>query len=422
MPSPADLIRIAEEMVKASRLGDGDPRQDIPGAESADEFNGHVADKPSGKITFPLVAFENIRLDTDRRGYFVKGLLPDRGLVVIWGPPKCYKSFWATDIGLHIALDWEYRGRRVQQATVVYIALEGRHGFPARIEAFKQHHGVQSAPFHLITKPLDLVRNADALIADIAAQLGAERPGVVFLDTLNRSLVGSESSDEDMAAFIAAAGKIEDRFGCLVCIVHHCGIDGTRPRGHTSLSGAVEVQLAVKKIGDLQAKVTVELAKDIPEGTDIFSKLEMVDLGTDPDGDRVTSLIVLPAEASACQQTAPRKLSDRQRLALDALTECTLNTGKPAPANLGLPASIIVVPIETWRNELFTRSVLARDAKNPRADYQAAARSTSRPQAHRHSRRHHVEGLAAHRSTVACVAPYKGGATLRYGCSRSDGP
>jgi hypothetical protein len=48
---------------------------------------------------------------------------------------------------------------------------------------------------------------------------------------------------------------------------------------------------------------------------------------------------------------------------------CTLTAGKPAPASLGLPANTIVVPIETWRDELFTRSVLQRDAKNPRADF-----------------------------------------------------
>ena len=50
-----------------------------------------------------------------------------------------------------------------------------------------------------------------------------------------------------MSAYIAAAGKIEEQFGCLVIIVHHCGIDATRPRGHTSLTGAVEVQIAIKK-------------------------------------------------------------------------------------------------------------------------------------------------------------------------------
>jgi hypothetical protein len=313
LPAKGDVIDWAKAGGTVEQLHDLIEREAKPWAPRSEqaESNVEVVDdafdtgrngKPESETAehdFPLISFENIVLDTGRRNYSVKGLLPRSGLVVIWGPPKCGKSFWATDVGLHIALNWEYRGRRVQQATVVYIILEGRHGFPARIDAFKQHHGVQSAPFHLITKPLDLVRKADALIASIEAQLGDERPGVVFLDTLNRSLVGSESKDEDMAAYIAAAGKIEEKFGCLVVIIHHCGIDATRPRGHTSLSGAVEVQIAVKRGGAGEVITTVELAKDMEEGTEIFSRLERVDVGADPDGDRITSLVVLPAEATA---------------------------------------------------------------------------------------------------------------------------
>jgi AAA domain len=316
-PPPAE--EISEDAAFAPTWSRKDDPPDDTETESAFDERAFrercdAADREHAKADaeFPLISFENIAFDTERGGYLVKGLLPDSGLAVIWGPPKCGKSFWATDIGLHIALDWEYRGRWVQQATVVYIALEGRHGFPARIQAFKQHHGVQSAPFHLITKPLDLVRKADVLIKSIEDQLGAVKPGVVFLDTLNRSLVGSESKDEDMAAYIAAAGKIEEKFGCLVVIVHHCGIAGDRPRGHTSLTGAVEVQLAVKKVGDRQVMVTVELAKDMPEGTEIFSKLEPVDLGTDPDGDRITSLVVLPADPANVKPAEPR-LSKNQR-------------------------------------------------------------------------------------------------------------
>jgi hypothetical protein len=198
------------------------------------------------------------------------------------------------DVLLHAALEWEYRGRKVQQASVMYVSLEGRNGIPARVEAFKIRHKVNEAPFYLMTHPLNLIVDADPLIASIKAQ--GHSPNVVCLDTLNRSLVGSESKDEDMTAYIAAAGKIEEAFGCLVMIVHHCGVDATRPRGHTSLTGAVEVQLAVKKGEDGVITVTVERAKDIEEGGEIFSRLEQVDVGVDPDGDAITSLVVVPTD------------------------------------------------------------------------------------------------------------------------------
>jgi hypothetical protein len=369
--SPARMAKRA----KKNRRG---PFDEPPPPNSPDDYGQPVDDEeqniapiPRKKalVAFPLQAFKNICLDTERRGYLVKGLLVTTGLAVIWGPPKCGKSFWAADLGMHIALGWDYRGHKVQQAPVVYIALEGRHGFAARVEAFRRHHGVESAPFYLLSASLDLVAKAGELIASIKAQLGTALPGVIFLDTLNRSLVGSESKDEDMARFLAAAEKVAGELNCAVVIVHHCGIDASRPRGHTSLSGAVESQLKVERIGTGEVVVTVELAKDFPEGTEIVSRLDRVDLGTDADGDPITSLVVLPVEGPIQRRTVPRKLSSRQKLALAALDDCAASSGTPAPAGLQLPARTIVVQLSAWREELYARGVLDRDAKNPREEF-----------------------------------------------------
>jgi RecA-family ATPase len=58
----------------------------------------------------------------------------------------------------------------------------------------------------------------------------------VVLDTLNRSLNGSENSDEDMGKYIKATAAIREAFNCAVLVVHHCGVNDSRPRGHTSLN------------------------------------------------------------------------------------------------------------------------------------------------------------------------------------------
>lgn len=326
-------------------------------------------------VTFRLRAFDDIRLDSEQRHYLVKGLIANSGLAVIWGPPKCGKSFWAADLGMHIALGWDYRGHKVQQTPVVYVALEGRHGFPARIEAFRRHHRIESAPFYLLSASLDLVAKSGQLIASIKAQLGKNLPGVLFLDTLNRSLVGSESRDEDMARFLAAAEKVAQELNCAVVIVHHCGIDASRPRGHTSLSGAVESQLKVERAATGEVIVTVELAKDFPEGTEIVSWLDRVELGTDADGDPVTSLVVLPVEGPIQRRTATRKLSPRQKLALAALDECAISGGTPAPPRLKLPTRTVAVQLSAWREELYRKGVLDRDAKSPREEFKRVRNS-----------------------------------------------
>jgi hypothetical protein len=309
---------------------------------------------------FPLTAFADIKLDTERRNYLVKGLLASTGLSVIWGPPKCGKSFWAADLGLHIALGWKYRGRRVQQAIVVYVALEGQSGFPARIEAFKQHHGITDAPFYLVTVRLNLIADAVALVASIKEQLGDILPGVVFIDTLNRSLVGSESKDEDMAKYLGAAELVTQELQCAVAIVHHCGIDATRPRGHTSLSGSVESQLAVKRGGGGEVIVTVELAKDFAEGAEFVSRLEQVDVGTDPDGDQITSLVVL--ESDNAEPTAQkRKISGAKKIALDVLQKAIDDAAEQPPASNHIPPNTRTTRVETWRAYAYQSSITDSD-------------------------------------------------------------
>src|SRR6185437_8213347 len=270
---------------------------------------------------FTLIRFGAVSLGTSAT-YLVKGLIPCAGLTIVWGPPKCGKSFWVFDLAMHVALGEPYRSRRVRQGPVVYLALEGGHGFRARIEAWRRQHDVADAPFYLITDRTDLVRDHMALIAAVRAQAAPELPRLVVIDTLNRSLAGSESKDEDMAAYIRAADAIREAFDCAVIVVHHCGVDASRPRGHTSLTGAADAQHRVERNSAGNILVTVEWLKDGAEGDIIVSALEPVELGADDDGEPITSCVVLPVEGDAAAGVPNRKLSARQRLALDALTEC----------------------------------------------------------------------------------------------------
>jgi hypothetical protein len=116
---------------------------------------------------------------------------------------------------------------------------------------------------------------------------------------------------------------------------------------------------------------TVVKANDSEEGASIAFTLESVTIGVDSDGIETTAPIVVPADAPTEKaSTSPKgKMSDRQRLALKALTDATLTSGKPAPAAYQLPAGIQVVPGDDWREELFRRGILERAAANPRADF-----------------------------------------------------
>jgi hypothetical protein len=171
--------------------------------------NGHDPAPPTQeppKYRFPLVRFADITLgDTPR--CIVEDLIPRESLVVVWGPPKCGKSFFVFDLVMHIALGRTYRGKRVEQGTVVYIA------------AFRQKritNGDGDPPFYLLTTRLDLVADLDELIADIKAQIpsGEAPPTTIVVDTLNRTLRGSENKDEDMAAYRDAADLPSGHWKC----------------------------------------------------------------------------------------------------------------------------------------------------------------------------------------------------------------
>jgi hypothetical protein len=251
-------------------------------------------------------------------------LIPRVGLAVVWGKAKSGKSFWTFDLMMHVVLGREYRGRRVHQGAVVYCAFEGQTGIEARVEAFRQRRiagRLEPVPFYLQPVTLDLVRDHKALIAVIQAQLGDAKPVAVVLDTLNRSLNGSESSDEDMSAYVRAADAIREIFECAVIIVHHCGIEGTRPRGHTSLTGAADAQLAVSRDAEDNIITEVELAKDGPQGDKLYSQLEVVNVGVDEDGETITSCVVVETAAVKHSTATGPRLTPNQQTMLSILRE-----------------------------------------------------------------------------------------------------
>jgi hypothetical protein len=330
---------------------------------------------------FKLVPFDKIRLATSRP-YLVKGLLPREGLVVVWGPPKCGKSFSMFDMSMHVALGWPYRGRRVTHGTVVYVACEGERGLGARVEAFRRARLAEdhaSVSFHLLSTRLDLAGQFGELLDDIKAQLGRERPVAIVIDTLNRSLRGSESSDEDMGAYIKATDAIREAFGCAVVLIHHCGIDDKRPRGHTSLTGAADAQLAVRRDESGLITTTVEWLKDGLEGETTTGRLEVVEVGADEDGEPITSCVIMPTDED--ERAAKRPVATGQaRIALDLLRKAIEEAGELAPSGRRFPTGQNrVVRLDLW--ESYFRQGLVVESDKPDSMRKAFKRAAEKLQA-----------------------------------------
>jgi hypothetical protein len=85
--------------------GDGTVHQRRDGTMGEKPEKGGTDPKP---VVFKLVSFDDLTAPSADE-YNVKGLFPRRGLVLVWGPPKCGKSFWVFDLVMHVALGREYR-------------------------------------------------------------------------------------------------------------------------------------------------------------------------------------------------------------------------------------------------------------------------------------------------------------------------
>ena len=248
--------------------------------------SSELIDNPDQRIT------EDVKLFTTRRD-LIKGLLPREGLAVLWGKWKSIKSFWLLDALMHVALGWDYRGRRVQQGPVIYLVLEAPGGFMTRVvgwlQTFLADH--EMPPFGIIACNIDLVRDHVALIDSIRSALGGIAPAVIAIDTVNRSLAGSEGADQDMSAYVAACDAVQKALGGLIVLVHHHGHNDTRMRGFTGLPAAEDVELFSKREGDLHT-IEVTQRRDGATGDRVVSRVEEVIVGQDDDGQVITTLVL----------------------------------------------------------------------------------------------------------------------------------
>ena len=339
-----------------------------PLPRSADDYGYDLPPREASPSRFVLARFADFKpLDGD--DYCVKGVLPRSGLAVFWGPPKCGKSFVVFDLLMHVALGWDYRGHRVRQGAVVYICLEGALAFRESARRFrlaKLKEKGDSPPFYFVTTPLSLAADRQRLIDDIKRQVGTDIPAVVCIDTLNRSLAGSENSDQDMAAYIKAADAVRDAFDCLVVVVHHSGHEALRPRGHSSLMGALDVQIAVSRDAEDNVVAELELAKDGETGLVFVSRLENVEIGRDGDGDPVASCVVREVKDDAAKIAAKKPgksqrsddVAKVKRAVVEAYGRLT-DTAERVPGFDGKP--VLKVETKKLRDEVRSRGFLETD-------------------------------------------------------------
>jgi hypothetical protein len=321
------------------------------------------------KYRFKLTRFNDVMLSTTA-SYLIKDIILADCFVILWGSPKSGKSFLGFDMAMHVALGREYRGHRVRQGSVVYCALEGGQGFRKRIVAWRmcrlyEHAG--HVPFYLIDVSMDLIAEADVLVGDIKAQLNkGEKPALVVIDTANRALSGRDENSSDMGKLVKAADVVRAAFGCTVLLIHHCGVSADRPRGHSSLPAAADASVSGARDKADNVVATTHEVKDGASGTIITSRLRVIELGLDDEGEIITSCVIEPVEAeSEGEALAKIKLSDKVKAVFDALIKAVKECGEKPPISKQVPhePDIQVCPVEVWRDYYYQASIDKPDTR-----------------------------------------------------------
>src|SRR5262249_28655316 len=103
------------------------------------------------------------KISEPRPKHLIQGVIPARGMVITYGESGQGKSFHVMDRWMCVAGNKPWVGRAVTQGAVGWVAAELSEDLYERIEAAKQHLGLDnSAPFFPVPCPVDLLRpNAD---------------------------------------------------------------------------------------------------------------------------------------------------------------------------------------------------------------------------------------------------------------------
>ena len=363
--------------VRPFPLGGNGEAHDSAGFEEPGQ-TGHETGTNGTKdvpVPFDLVWFQDIRPNLDAAD-FVEGTLIEGAMSVIYGESNCGKTFFATDLALHIVLAWVWRGLRTERGGVIYCALEGAHGISNRVAAFRKHYnlGEQDLPFAIIPSAINMLDpDADTprLVASIqaAASRIEDKVLLVVIDTLSRAMAGgNENAPDDMGAVVMNTDKVRQATGAHIAYVHHSGKDTAKgARGHSLLRAATDTEIEIvrpDKNSPSIATVTKQREMEI-EGRWAF-RLEVVELGKNRHGKPVTSCVVVEAERDAGDRRGrPVDIGGQSGIALMALRAAVASPESAIiPPFEGIPNDTRGVHVEVWRRYFYEKMpTITQDAR-----------------------------------------------------------
>ena len=287
----------------------------------------------------------------------VRDILPATGMVATFGPPGSGKTFWALDLAMHIAAGVGYNGRTTKHGPVLYVPLEGG-AFDNRVLMWCKAHdrAIEDVPIYISDEPLNLLDSKDALeqLILLGKNIAAKEKQpikAVIIDTLSRAMAGgNENEPQAMTALIGNGDEVWKTLDTVVMLVHHTGKDETRGlRGHSSLHGAVDTMIEIKSISDTTKSARIAKQRNGEDGMSYGFSLEIIDIGTDSEGEMLTTCTVhhMTGEAFREAQDTKLQMNDTQRMAMEYFSWAAEKFGQTGCPEPGMN-NVLMVPTKAW--------------------------------------------------------------------------
>jgi hypothetical protein len=242
--------------------------------------------------------------------WIIKGVLPQAEVGILYGQSGSGKTFFVLDMAACVARGAEWRGRKVSNCRVVYVAAEAREGIKKRMDAYDQHVCADGS------RP-DIIASAPNLLSTDTKQLieAIGSAGLIILDTMAASHSGDENSAKDMGLFLAACKDISHATGAMVLAVHHTGKEDSKGmRGSSALFAGADFVMEIfkNKVGDrFEHGAMLSKSRDDVTGTSFGFELKRVTVGVDDEGDDVTTCVIEAVQKEVSKTPKrPRKLAN----------------------------------------------------------------------------------------------------------------
>lgn len=315
---------------------------------------------------FPVTWISDAVLELGARPV-LKGLIEPGAFVVVYGPSGSGKSFFTADIAQHIATGQPWRGRRVKQGLVVYVASEAGSSIIKRFVGWrdaKLGESTARVPLAVLTRGPNLLNLVEVeRLTDQLGQLQDESGlplALTVFDTLSRSIPGGdENNAQDMTMAVNAADYLRERFNSATAYVHHSGKDPAKgARGHSALFAAADLVIGIQ-----DGSGTVEKVRDGVAGERFPFTLEPIEVGVDCDGDAVMTCLLSASDVGAgIKQKRPPSPKGIAATSLSALREAIEAFGQALPQTSTIPANARGVQVDQWRERFRIRYGDEKDA------------------------------------------------------------